>query len=135
MCRGILVCNLWFDIITYWIKWVFPTFPKRLQIKPGLWGFVQIFQVGIPTHASFICKWSFWDGLWTFLELSSPRRFHEWISTIVSTLFSYCTKTHVLRMARFLTMTKPSIGVHPITVGEMLYRFTNYNLCLQFFNA
>jgi hypothetical protein len=29
-------------------------------------------------------------------------------------------------------MTKPSNGIHPIAVGETLYRFTSYVWCLQF---
>jgi hypothetical protein len=36
----------------------------------------------------------------------------------------------VLRTAHLLTMTKPSNGVHPITMGETLNRFTNGVLCL-----
>jgi hypothetical protein len=33
---------------------------------------------------------------------------------------------HGLGVARFLAMTKPSNGIHPIAVGETLYRFTSY---------
>jgi len=33
--------------------------------------------------------------------------------------------THVLGMVHLLAMTKPLGGVHPITVGETLYQFTN----------
>jgi hypothetical protein len=38
-------------------------------------------------------------------------------------------------MARLLGMTKPLSGVCPIIVGETLYRFTSYVLCLQFHEA
>ncbi len=41
----------------------------------------------------------------------------------------------VFRMAHLLTMTKLSSGVHPIIVGETLYWFTIYVLCLQFHDA
>ncbi len=42
---------------------------------------------------------------------------------------------HVLEMARLLAMTKPLGGIHPIAVGEPLYRFTSRALCLQFCEA
>jgi hypothetical protein len=57
-------------------------------------------------------------------------------------LFQFCSHithdhipsqiAHVLGVARFLAMTKPSNGIHPITVGEALYRLTNCTLCFQF---
>jgi hypothetical protein len=45
-------------------------------------------------HATFICKWSFWNGFWTPLELFSPKRFRDCLSTIISTLFSYHTRSN-----------------------------------------
>jgi hypothetical protein len=38
--------------------------------------------------------------------------------------------TCVLGMAYFLTMTKPSSGIHPIVVGETLYQLKSRVLCL-----
>ncbi len=46
------------------------------------------------THTTFIVKWYFWDGFWTFLKLFSPYRFSKWIPSIVPTLFSYCIGSH-----------------------------------------
>ncbi len=75
------------------------------------------------------------------MKLFSPKKFHEWISTIVSTLLSYCTRSHST-----LNWTYPW-GNLPfnhdqalkwslsIVIGEMLYRFTSYILCLQFCNV
>jgi hypothetical protein len=73
---------------------IFPLFFERLQTRPRLWIFIWLFQVNIPTHAKFIFKWSFWDGFRTPLRLLSPRRFCKWILTVVSTLLSYCTRSH-----------------------------------------
>jgi hypothetical protein len=42
---------------------------------------------------------------------------------------------HVFRATYLLTMTKPSHGVCPIIMGEVLYRLTDYTLCLYFCNA
>ncbi len=39
---------------------------------------------------------------------------------------------HILAMVRLLTMTKPSRGVHPIALGETIFRLTGYALCFQF---
>jgi hypothetical protein len=39
---------------------------------------------------------------------------------------------HVLGVAHFLAMTKPSHGVCPITMGERLYQFTS---CTYAFNS
>jgi hypothetical protein len=52
------------------------------------------FKFGIPMHVAFICKWSFWDGFWTPLEWFSPKKNHEWLPTIIATLFSYHTRSH-----------------------------------------
>ncbi len=41
----------------------------------------------------------------------------------------------VLGMAHLLTITKPSSVVHPIVMGEAMYRFTSCTLCLQFHDA
>jgi len=40
--------------------------------------------------------------------------------------------THILGMARLLTMTKLSCRVHPIIVGEVLYQLIGRILCLQY---
>jgi len=40
--------------------------------------------------------------------------------------------THILKATHLLTMTKPSNGIHSITMGETLYRLTSHALCLQF---
>jgi hypothetical protein len=91
-------------------------------------------------YIEFIYKWSFWDGLRTLMRLSSFKRCHEWIPTIVSTLISYRIRSHSmlncthLRGACFLAMTKPSNGVRPILIWETLYRFTSHVLCFQFCN-
>jgi hypothetical protein len=45
-------------------------------------------------HATFINKRYFLNGFWTPLGLFSTWRFNEWILSIVSTLFSYCIKSH-----------------------------------------
>jgi hypothetical protein len=37
---------------------------------------------------------------------------------------------HVFGTAYLLTMTKPSHGVCPIVMGEVLYQLTNHTLCL-----
>jgi hypothetical protein len=78
----------------FWIKQLLPTFFERLWTKLRPWTFIWLFHATIPTHAKFIYKWSFWDGLWTPSNLLSPIRFHEWILIIVSTLFSYRTRSH-----------------------------------------
>jgi hypothetical protein len=36
---------------------------------------------------------------------------------------------HVLGITCLLAMTKPSGAIHPIVVGEALYRFTSHTLC------
>jgi hypothetical protein len=38
--------------------------------------------------------------------------------------------THVLGVAHLLAMTKPSSGIHPITMGETLYELISHTLCL-----
>jgi hypothetical protein len=43
--------------------------------------------------------------------------------------------THIFGAARLLTMTKPSSGVCSITMGETLYQFIIYTLCIQFHEA
>ncbi len=47
-------------------------------------------------HVEFICKWLFKDGFWTLLKLFSPRKLCEWIPTIISTLLSYCSRSHFM---------------------------------------
>ncbi len=109
-CNKIFSCNSHFGTIfsctpifqhhlnshhfTFWIKWFLLVFPRKLWTKPSLWAFIWFLQVGIPTHAAFIYKWSFWDGFWTPSKLFSPIWFYEWFPTIISTLFSYCTRSH-----------------------------------------
>jgi hypothetical protein len=78
----------------FWIRRLFPIFFERLWTKLGPWTFIWLFQATIPMHAKFIYKWSFWDGLRTLSNLRSLIRFHEWIPIVVSTLFSYCTRSH-----------------------------------------
>ncbi len=80
--------------ITPQIKWLFFTFPWRLQATPGPRTFFQFLQISNPTHVTFINKWSFWDDFWTPLGLFSPYKFSEWILSIIPTLFSYCTRPH-----------------------------------------
>ncbi len=79
--------------ITPWIRWLLFVFPWKLQAKPRPWTCFQLFQV-VPTHATFIDKWSLWDGFGTPSRLFSPWRFNEWIFPIVPTLFSYYTWPH-----------------------------------------
>jgi hypothetical protein len=76
------------------IKCILPVFPKRLRTKPKPQVFFWFFQACIPTHAPFIDKWSFRDGFWTFSKLFSPKKFNKWILKIVSTLFSYHSRSH-----------------------------------------
>jgi hypothetical protein len=89
-------------------------------------------------HVAFINMWSFWNGFWTLLGFFSPWRFTKWILSIVPNLFSYCLSLYAPQIARvfgvvhLLTMTKPLGGIHPIVVGETLYRFTSDILCTQF---
>ncbi len=83
-----------FHYSTFWMKWLLPNFSKRLWTKLRPWTFVWFLQVDIPMHVTFICKWSFLNGVWTPSKLTSSRRFHKWIPTVVSTLFSYCTRSH-----------------------------------------
>jgi hypothetical protein len=42
---------------------------------------------------------------------------------------------HVFGTARLLARTKPLGGVHPIAMGETLYRFTSCALCLQIYET
>ncbi len=42
---------------------------------------------------------------------------------------------HVLGTTHLLTMTKLSGGVHPIVMGEALYRLISHNLCFQFYET
>jgi hypothetical protein len=46
-----------------------------------------------------------------------------------------CQITHILGVVRLLAMTKPLSGVHPIPMGETLYRLTSRILLLQFCGA
>ncbi len=118
--------------ITPQIRWLLVTFPQRLQVRLRLQTFFWFLQVSISTHVALIRKWSFWNGFWTPLGLFSPWRFNKWIPSIVSICF-HITHGHippqitcVLGVAHLLTITKPKDGIHPITVGEALYRFTSY---------
>jgi hypothetical protein len=91
-------------------------------------------------HVEFICKWSFWDGIWTPLRLFSPIRFHKWISTIVSTLVSYHIRSHSTYCtypwgSSPFNHDQSSCGVCLVVVGGELYRFTSCVLCLQFRDA
>ncbi len=55
-------------------------------------------------------------------------------------LFQFCSHiaqghippqiTHIFKAAHLLTITKPSSGIHSITMGETLYRFISHALCL-----
>jgi hypothetical protein len=45
-------------------------------------------------HATFIYKWSFWDGFLTPSRLLFPKKICEWLPTIISALLSYYTKSH-----------------------------------------
>jgi hypothetical protein len=47
----------------------FPFFLGRPWTKPKPWSFIWFLQTNIPTHAKFIYKWSFWDGLQKPLKL------------------------------------------------------------------
>jgi hypothetical protein len=69
-------------------------FLKILQTRPKPWAFIWFLQIDILMHVTFVYKWYFWDDFWTSLKLFSPIRFHEWIFIVVSTLFSYCTRSH-----------------------------------------
>jgi hypothetical protein len=40
-----------------------------------------------------------------------------------------CQFAHILGAPPLLTMAKLSDGVHPIAIGETLYRFTSHTLC------
>jgi hypothetical protein len=42
---------------------------------------------------------------------------------------------HVFEAARLLAKTKPSSEIHPIAMGETLYRFTSRALCFQIHEA
>jgi hypothetical protein len=78
-------------------------------------------------HVSFIGKWSFWDGFLTTLGLFSFKRFSKWIPLVVS-IFFHITQghnplwiTHVLRVARFLTMTKPLWTLSHCDGGNIIF--------------
>ncbi len=110
LCKGILLGNSCFGTIFFrthilWhhpnlhhiisqIKWLLFVFLRKLRAKPKFQAFFWFLQIDIPTHATFISKWSFWDGFWTPLGLFSPWRFNKWIPLVVLTLFSYCTRPH-----------------------------------------
>jgi hypothetical protein len=98
-----------FDLVFFAssIKWLPPTFPRRLWIRLGPQAFIRLFQVGIPTHASFIWKRPFWDGLWRTLRFFSFRRFYKWIPTIVSTLFPYRARSHPMSNCTYLWNNLP----------------------------
>jgi hypothetical protein len=83
-----------FTILHFESNGFFSLFIKDYKPNQDLELSFNFFTVGIPMHVKFICKWSFWDVFWTPLELFSPRRFHEWLPTIISILFSYHTRSH-----------------------------------------
>jgi hypothetical protein len=73
---------------------VFLVFFGKLRTRPRCWSFIWFLQVNISMHVEFIYKWFFKDGFRTPPKLFSPKKFHEWIPTKVSTLFSYHTRSH-----------------------------------------
>jgi hypothetical protein len=79
---------------TSWIRWILLAFFGRLWIRLRPWTFIWFLQTSIAMHAEFICKWYFWDGFWTLRKLLSPQKIYKWIPTIVSTLFSYLTRSY-----------------------------------------
>jgi hypothetical protein len=102
-----------FDLVcfTSLIKWLPPTFPRRQWARLGPQAFIRLFQIGIPTHASFILKQHFWDGFWTTLKLFSFGIFYKWIPTIVSTLFSYRVLQPHFEGSVRSPLTFPKMGV------------------------
>jgi hypothetical protein len=40
-----------------------------------------------------------------------------------------CQIAHILGVSPLLTMTKPSGGIHPLAIGEVLYQLTSHVLC------
>jgi len=59
--------------ITPWNKWLLFIFPWRLRTILKSWNFFWFFQIGVPTHAAFIYKWSFWDFLNIFETIFTPN--------------------------------------------------------------
>lgn len=121
MCKKILSCNMHSSTIFscthilrhhfnfHWLHLKSNGFsPFFLKTPDQYFEFSSdFFQVNIPTHAEFMFKWSFWDGLQTPLRLLSPRRFCKWILTIVSTLLSYCRRSHSMSNYTYLWGSMP----------------------------
>jgi hypothetical protein len=101
-CTHILPHHFNFHCSTSWIKQFFPIFFGRLRIRPRPWTFIWLFEANTLMHAESIFNWFLWDGFQTPLRFFSPKRFREWIPTLVSTLFSYHTRSHSMLNCTYL---------------------------------
>jgi hypothetical protein len=114
---------------------VFLVFFGKLWTRPRCWSFIWFLQINISMHVEFIYKWFFKDGFRTPPKLFSPKNSMSGFPQRFQ-LCSHITQghiphwiTHIFGATHFLTMTKPSSGVHPITIRETLYRLTRCTLC------